>query len=61
MTSKITIFRNTKENRCSFSREVEHILERIKNGASKDLVKESERATQGRANELKKQLPGNLF
>ena len=39
MTSKITIFRNIKETDAPFHREVEHIIERIKNGASKELVK----------------------
>lgn len=62
MTSKITIFRNIKETDAPFHREVEHILERIKNGASKDLVKRI-RKEQRKAerNELKKQLPAICF
>mgnify|MGYP003131757082 CR=1 FL=1 len=62
MTSKITIFRNIKETDAPFHREVEHIIERIKNGASKDLVKRI-RLEQRKAerNELKKQLPAICF
>ena len=62
MTSKITIFRNIKETDAPFHREVEHIIERIKNGASKELVKRI-RLEQRKAerNELKKQLPAICF
>ena len=62
MTSKITIFRNIKETDAPFHREVGHIVERIKNGASKELVKRI-RLEQKKdvRNELKKQLPAICF
>jgi hypothetical protein len=40
MTSNITIFKNIKETQTPFYRNITDILERIKVGASKDLVKE---------------------
>jgi hypothetical protein len=62
MTSTITIFRNIKETDTPFHRGVEHIIERIKNGASKELVKRI-RLEQKKAerNELKKKLPAICF
>lgn len=62
MTSDITIFKNIKETDAPFHRPIGHIIERIKNGASKDLVKRI-RKEQRKAerNELKKQLPAICF
>lgn len=62
MTSNITIFRNIKETDAPFHRPIEAILERIKEGASKELVKRIrlEQKKQER-NELKKQLPAICF
>ena len=39
MTSLITIFKNIKETETPFHRDVHIILNRIKDGSSKDLVK----------------------
>ena len=41
MTSNITIFKNIKETQTPFYRKITDILERIKGGASKDLVNDS--------------------
>ena len=62
MTSNITIFKNIKETQTPFYRKITDILERIKGGASKDLVKEirSEKDKTKR-NELKKNLPAICF
>ena len=58
----VTIFKNIKETATPFYREVGVVLERIKEGASKDLVKSirSERDKVER-NELKKLLPAICF
>ena len=62
MTSNITIFRNIKDTSTPFHRNVEAILMRIKEGTSKNLVKQirSEKNKHER-NELKKQLPAICF
>ncbi len=62
MTSQVTIFQNIKETSTPFHREVAVILERIKDGATKELVKKI-RAEKRKAerNELKKQLPAICF
>ena len=62
MTRDITIFRNIRETNTPFYRDVMLILERIKDGASKDLVKEirKEKSKDSR-NELKKGLPAVCF
>ena len=62
MTSKVTIFQNIKETDTPFHREVGVILERIKNGSSKKLVKNI-RTTKDKneRNELKKKLPALCF
>lgn len=58
----VTIFRNIKETEQPFYRGVDFILNRIKEGASKELVKrirlEKEKST---INELKQQLPAVCF
>ena len=41
MTQQITIFKNIMDTSAPFYREVEVVLDRIKQGASKDLVKEN--------------------
>ncbi len=55
MTSQVTIFQNIKETATPFFKDVDVILERIKDGKSKDLVKRirSEKRKPER-NELKK-------
>tara|TARA_R110000868_G_scaffold371378_2_gene634919 strand:+ start:6156 stop:8561 length:2406 start_codon:yes stop_codon:yes gene_type:complete len=62
MTYTVTIFQNIKETATPFFRDVTAILERIKNGSSKELVKEI-RTTSGKTerNELKKNLPAICF
>ena len=39
MTSRVTLFKNIKETETPFYRDVDIVLQRIKNGASKHLVK----------------------
>lgn len=62
MTSNVTIFQNIRDTDTPFFRPVGKILERIKVGATKDLVKRirSEKDKSYR-NELKKQLPAICF
>ena len=62
MTSLITIFKNIKETETPFHRDVHIILNRIKDGSSKDLVKRirTEKDKTER-NDLKKLLPAVCF
>ena len=62
MTSNITIFKNIRETQTPFYRNITEILQRIKDGASKNLVKEirSEKDKTTR-NDLKKSLPAVCF
>ena len=62
MTLQVTIFQNIKETAAPFFKEVDVILERIKEGKSKDLVKRirAEKRKPER-NELKKGLPAICF
>ncbi len=62
MTEKVTIFKNIKETETPFHKEVGVVLERIKDGATKNLVK-SIRLTKDKSerNELKKRLPAICF
>ena len=62
MTEQITIFKNIKETEAPFHREVQVVLERIKDGATKKLVKQI-RTTKDKSdrNELKKLLPAICF
>ena len=62
MTSRVTLFKNIKETEAPFYREVDVVLQRIKEGASKHLVK-TIRVTKDKAerNELKKKLPAICF
>jgi len=63
MTSyNITIFQNIKETATPFHREVHKILERIKIGQSKEIVKKIRQSRdKTERNELKKQLPAICF
>ena len=62
MTSKVTIFKNIKETETPFVRDITEILDRIKDGATKNLVK-TIRVTKDKTerNELKKRLPAICF
>jgi len=62
MKKNVTIFKNIKETETPFYRSIDFILDRIKNGESKDLVKSirSEKDKTVR-NELKKMLPAVCF
>ena len=42
MTSNITIFKNIKETTTPFYRDINVVLERIKEGACKELVKKNQ-------------------
>lgn len=60
--NNVTIFKDIKETDAPFYRDVAVILERIKNGASKDLVKRiRQEKDKIERNELKKQLPAICF
>jgi len=63
MTAKeITIFQNIKETSTPFFRGLEFIIDRIKSGASKDLVKRIRtEKDKSQRNELKKNLPAICF
>ena len=62
MTFTITIFQNIKETTTPFHRDVSTIIERIKNGSSKDLVKRiRKQKDKNRRNDLKKLLPAICF
>jgi|14_taG_2_1085336.scaffolds.fasta_scaffold00111_12 hypothetical protein len=62
MTKNITIFRNIKETDTPFYVNVDKILDRIKEGKSKDLVKSIRKETdKTKRNELKKNLPAVCF
>ena len=62
MTSNITIFKNIKETSTPFYRDINIVLERIREGACKNLVKKIrlEKKKEER-NELKKLLPAICF
>ena len=58
----ITIFKNIRETDTPFHRPILAILDRIKNGANKELVKKIRKETRkAERNELKKQLPAICF
>jgi len=62
MTKNITIFRNIKETDTPFYVNVDKILDRIKEGKSKDLVKSIRLESDKRKRqELKKSLPAICF
>ena len=62
MSEIVTIFRNIRETETPFHRSVKFVLDRIKDGSSKDLVsrirKETDKASR---NEIKKELPAVCF
>ena len=62
MTTQVTIFKNIRETDTPFFRDVNKILDRIKEGATKEVVKRI-RAEKGKAerNEIKKLLPAICF
>jgi len=58
----VTIFKNIKETDTPFYRPVEAILQRIQEGASKDLIKKiRSESNKSARNELKKELPSICF
>ena len=62
MTSNITIFKNIKETTTPFYRDINVLLERIKEGACKELVKRIRlEKNKEERNELKKELPAVCF
>ena len=62
MTYQITIFQNIKETSTPFYRDVRVILDRIKEGATKELVKKiRQEKRKPERNELKKMLPAICF
>lgn len=62
MAHTITIFKSIKDTSTPFYRDVEEIIERIKNGASRDLVKSIRlEGNKSERQELKKQLPAICF
>jgi hypothetical protein len=62
MTRNVTIFKNIKETSTPFHREVSKILDRIKQGASKEVVKKIRlEKRKNERNELKKLLPAICF
>ena len=62
MTQTITIFKNIKETATPFYRDVEVVLHRIKEGASKELVKKiRQEKDKTNRNEIKKNLPALCF
>ena len=59
---KVTIFRNIRETQAPFFRDVSVILSRIKEGASKEPVKEIRKIKdKEKRNELKRKLPAICF
>ena len=61
-TYNITIFKSIKETNTPFYREAHQILERIKDGASKELVKKIRlEKNKSERNEMKKMLPSICF
>jgi hypothetical protein len=62
MTSNVTIFQNIRDTDTPFFRPVDKILERIKNGATKELVKKIRlEKSKSERNEMKKNLPAICF
>lgn len=62
MALNVTIFKNIKETETPFHREVQVVLDRIKNGAQKELIKRIRtEKDKSERNELKKRLPAICF
>ena len=59
---EVTIFKDIKDTSQPFYRDVQKIIERIRDGASKDIVKEiRDESDKHKRNELKQQLPAVCF
>lgn len=62
MNPQVTAFRSVRDTNTPFYKDVEHILSRIKDGASKELVRRiREEEDKDARNELKKKLPAICF
>ena len=62
MTSNITIFKNIRETETPFYRPIDTILERIKDGSSKDLVKRIRKEKdKSERNDIKKKPSCDMF
>ena len=62
MTHNVTIFKNIKETQAPFFKDIGYILDRIRDGSSKELVKNIRKEQDKAArNELKKNLPAICF
>lgn len=62
MTSSVTIFQNIRDTETPFFRPIDQILERIRDGATKDLVKRIRlEKVKSERNEMKKLLPAICF
>ena len=62
MTQNITLFKNIQEIDTPFYKDLEFVLDRIKNGASKEKVKDIRKEkNKNERNELKKKLPSICF
>ena len=62
MNQTVTIFKNIKETEAPFHRQVGVVLDRIKDGATKELVKSIRKEkNKTERNELKKLLPAVCF
>ena len=62
MNQIVTIFQNIRETDTPFWKDVKYILKRIKDGKSKELVKDiRQEKDKGKRNELKKNLPAICF
>ena len=62
MAQNVTIFQNIQSTATPYHRELDLVLERIKNGSSKDLVSDIRKETnKTERNELKKSLPSICF
>ncbi len=62
MSQIVTVFRNIRETATPFHRSVKFVLDRIKDGSSKDLVQRIRKETdKANRNELKKELPAVCF
>ena len=62
MSKIVTIFKNIRETNTPFHKDVLFILDRIKNGTNKELIKKIRKTTdKNQRNELKKNLPAICF
>ena len=62
MTQNITLFKNIRETSTPFYRPIDVVLKRIKEGASKELVKKIRlEKDKSHRNEIKKDLPAICF